>query len=108
MTSGFATIAGSVLAAYIGMGISPQALVSSCVMSIPASLAISKLRYPETEESLTAGKLIVPKDGDERPSNSLHAFANGSWLGLKVCISKLIHSPPKTGPRNFSQIAQIV
>jgi len=84
MTSGFATIAGSVLAAYIGMGISPQALVSSCVMSIPASLAISKLRYPETEESLTAGKIIVPKDNDERPSNSLHAFANGSWLGLKI------------------------
>lgn len=84
MTSGFATIAGSVLAAYISMGISPQALVSSCVMSIPASLAISKLRYPETEESLTAGKIIIPKDQDERPSNSLHAFANGSWLGLKI------------------------
>lgn len=84
MTSGFATIAGSVLSAYIGMGISPLALVSSCVMSIPASLAISKLRYPETEESLTAGTIMIPKDEDEKPSNSLHAFANGSWLGLKV------------------------
>lgn len=84
MTSGFATIAGSVLAAYISMGISPVALISSCVMSIPASLAISKLRYPETEESLTAGQIIVPKDNDERPSNSLHAFANGSWIGIKV------------------------
>lgn len=84
MTSGFATIAGSVLAAYISIGISPLALVSSCVMSIPASLAISKLRYPETEESLTAGTTVVPKDADERPANSLHAFANGSWLGIKV------------------------
>jgi CNT family concentrative nucleoside transporter len=84
MTSGFATIAGSVLAAYIGMGISPIALVSSCVMSIPASLAISKLRYPETEETLTAGEIVIPKDEDERPSNFLHAFANGSWLGIKV------------------------
>lgn len=84
MTSGFATIAGSVLAAYISMGISPLALVSSCVMSIPASLAISKLRYPETEESLTAGKIIVPKDHDEKSSNSLHAFSNGSWLGIKI------------------------
>jgi len=53
-------------------------------MSIPASLAISKLRYPETEESLTAGKIVIPKDHEERPSNSLHAFANGSWLGLKI------------------------
>ena len=84
MTSGFATIAGSVLAAYISMGISPLALVSSCVMSIPASLTISKLRYPETEESLTAGKIVIPRDRDERSSNSLHAFTNGSWLGIKV------------------------
>jgi CNT family concentrative nucleoside transporter len=84
MTSGFATIAGSVLAAYISMGISPLALVSSCVMSIPASLAISKLRYPETDEPLTAGKIIIPEDQDEKPSNSLHAFANGSWLGIKI------------------------
>jgi CNT family concentrative nucleoside transporter len=84
MTSGFATIAGSVLAAYISIGISPLALVSSCVMSIPASLTISKLRYPETEEPLTAGKIVIPRDVNERPSNSLHAFANGSWLGIKV------------------------
>jgi len=84
MTSGFATIAGSVLAAYIQMGISPLALVSSCVMSIPASLAISKLRYPETEESLTAGKIVIPQDTEEKPANSLHAFANGSWLGIKI------------------------
>ncbi|XMA20214.1 hypothetical protein WAI453_013005 [Rhynchosporium graminicola] len=84
MTSGFATIAGSVLGVYISMGISPLALVSSCVMSIPASLAFSKLRYPETEESLTAGKVVVPVDSDEKPSNGLHAFANGSWLGLRV------------------------
>jgi len=84
MTSGFATIAGSVLSAYITLGVNPLALISSCVMSIPASLAISKLRYPETEEPLTSGKIVIPEDQDERPSNGLHAFANGSWLGLKV------------------------
>ncbi|EPE32437.1 putative H+/nucleoside cotransporter [Glarea lozoyensis ATCC 20868] len=84
MTSGFATIAGSVLSVYIFMGISPLALVSSCVMSIPASLAISKLRWPETEESLTAGHITIPKDEEERAANSLHAFANGGWLGIKI------------------------
>lgn len=83
MTSGFATIAGSVLVAYIGMGINPQALISSCVMSIPASLAVSKLRYPETEESLTAGKVVIP-DEEDKSANALHAFANGAWLGLKI------------------------
>lgn len=84
MTSGFATIAGSVMAAYIQLGISPLALVSSCVMSIPASLAISKLRYPETEETLTAGTITIPDDEEEKHANWLHAFSNGSWLGIKI------------------------
>ncbi|PLB34825.1 NupC/NupG family nucleoside CNT transporter [Aspergillus candidus] len=84
MCSGFATIAGSVLVAYIGMGINPQALVSSCVMSIPASLAVSKLRWPEEEETLTAGRVVVPEDESERAVNALHAFANGAWMGIKI------------------------
>jgi len=100
MTSGFATIAGSVLVAYIGMGINPQALISSCVMSIPASIATSKLRYPEEEESLTSGRIVVPDDEDHKAANFLHAFANGAWLGLKIagmimttllCIIGFVH-----------------
>lgn len=83
MASGFATIAGSVLVAYIGMGVNPQVLISSCVMSIPASIAMSKLRYPEVEESLSAGKVVVPND-ENKAANTLHAFANGAWLGLKI------------------------
>src|SRR5437764_8786581 len=84
MTSGFATIAGSVLVAYIAMGVNPQALTSACVMSIPASLAISKLRYPESEETLTAGRVVIPDDDEHKAANALHAFANGAWLGLKI------------------------
>ena len=84
MTSGFATIAGSVLIAYISMGVNPQALISSCVMSIPASLATSKLRWPEEEETLTAGRVTLPEDEDHKASNALHAFTNGTWLGLKI------------------------
>ncbi|KAI2629425.1 NupC family nucleoside transporter [Xylaria nigripes] len=84
MTCGFATIAGSVLVAYIGLGLNAQALVSSCIMSIPASLAVSKMRYPETEESLTAGHIVVPEDEEHRAANPLHAFANGAWLGIKI------------------------
>jgi CNT family concentrative nucleoside transporter len=66
------------------MGLNPQALISSCVMSIPASLAFSKLRYPETEETLTAGRVVVPDDDEHKAANALHAFANGAWLGLKI------------------------
>ncbi|GMM33123.1 hypothetical protein DASC09_004480 [Saccharomycopsis crataegensis] len=89
MCSGFATISGSVLIAYIGIGINSQALVSSCVMSIPASLSVSKLRYPEVENSLTAGDCTIP-DGDEnldesqKPQNILQAFSNGAYLGIVV------------------------
>jgi CNT family concentrative nucleoside transporter len=84
MTCGFATIAGSVLVAYIGLGLNAQALVSSCIMSIPASLAVSKIRYPETEETLTSGHVVVPEDQEHKSANALHAFANGAWLGIKI------------------------
>ncbi|CAN8103252.1 unnamed protein product [Discula destructiva] len=84
MCCGFATIAGSVLVAYIGLGLNPQALVSSCIMSIPASLAVSKMRYPETEETLTSGRVVVPEDQEDKAANALHAFANGAWLGIKI------------------------
>ncbi|KAI5294928.1 hypothetical protein KEM52_002837 [Ascosphaera acerosa] len=84
MCSGYATIAGSVLVSYISMGVNAQAMVSSCVMSIPASLAMSKLRYPETEETLTAGRIVIPDDEENKPANVLHAFTNGAWTGLKI------------------------
>lgn len=87
MTCGFATISGSVLVGYIGLGLNAEVLVSSCIMSIPASLAISKLRYPETEEALTAGSVTVPVDKDDKTENILHAFANGAMLGIKIALS---------------------
>jgi len=46
-------------------------------MSIPASLAISKLRFPETEETLTAGRVVIPDDDEHKAANVIHAFANG-------------------------------
>ncbi|KAL5628606.1 hypothetical protein BROUX41_003354 [Berkeleyomyces rouxiae] len=84
LTCGFATISGSVLVAYIGLGLNAQAMVSACIMSIPASLAISKLRYPETEETMTAGKVIIPDEEEEEAQNALHAFANGAYFGIKI------------------------
>jgi CNT family concentrative nucleoside transporter len=84
MCSGFATISGSVLIAYVTMGVDPQALVSTCVMSIPASLAVSKLRWPEQEETLTSGRVVIPEDDEHRPTNALEAFTNGAWLGLRI------------------------
>lgn len=56
-------------------------------MSIPASIVISKLRYPETEETLSAEKLSLTTADDaaaEGAANWLHAFTNGCWLGIKL------------------------
>ncbi|KAJ9076176.1 hypothetical protein DSO57_1028758 [Entomophthora muscae] len=85
MSSGFATIAGSVLIAFISFGINPEALITSCVMSIPCSLALSKLRYPETEESKTKGHITLSSE-EERESNLLHAATNGAAQGVTLCL----------------------
>ncbi|KAJ3652467.1 hypothetical protein Zmor_018428 [Zophobas morio] len=52
MTSGFASVSGTVLTAYISFGATPARLITSCVMSAPAALCYSKLMYPEVEEVL--------------------------------------------------------
>ncbi|UZJ52969.1 hypothetical protein CBS101457_002289 [Exobasidium rhododendri] len=89
LVSGFATIAGSVLGFYISLGISGQILVSSSVMSIPASIAASKMRYPETQESETARTVVVERHEapEERSIGVLHALSNGAWFGLKVAAA---------------------
>ncbi|KAJ3412103.1 hypothetical protein HDV05_001197, partial [Chytridiales sp. JEL 0842] len=89
MTSGFATIAGSILLALINFtGNSPastSALLTSCVMSIPCSLLVSKMRYPEKEQSLTKGEVKVP-ESEEDDANVLHAAGNGAAIGVQLVL----------------------
>jgi concentrative nucleoside transporter, CNT family len=88
--SGFSTIAGSVLTAYISLGVPAQNLITSSVMSIPASIAISKMRMPETEEPVTRGRVVVDRgDGTNAPTNVLHAFSQGAVFGL-VCAGLIL------------------
>ncbi|KAJ3518129.1 hypothetical protein NLJ89_g46 [Agrocybe chaxingu] len=87
MTSGFSTIAGSVLVAYMSLGVPPETLVTSSVMSIPASIAISKVRIPETEEPVTRGNVSIDRGEETKknaPANALHAFSQGAVFGLIV------------------------
>ncbi|KAJ1945888.1 hypothetical protein FBU59_002180 [Linderina macrospora] len=85
MTAGFATISGSTLQAYITIGVSARNIITACIMSIPCSLALSKIRYPETEESLTRGKMVEPpKHTDE--ANVLHALGNGAAVGINLSL----------------------
>jgi len=53
-------------------------------MSIPASLAVSKMRMPETEEPITKGDVVIPPSDEPRKVNAFHAFSDGAWIGLVV------------------------
>jgi CNT family concentrative nucleoside transporter len=90
MTGGFATIAGGVMAAYVGMladdfpDIAGHLLAAS-VMSAPAALVMAKIMVPETEESLTAGTVRVQA---ERPwANVIDAAAEGATAGLGLALN---------------------
>lgn len=69
MTGGFATIAGSVMAAYILFGVPANHLLSASVMSAPAALAMAKLFYPETEKSKTTAKDV--KSMEKSPERNI-------------------------------------
>ncbi|XP_071791944.1 solute carrier family 28 member 3-like isoform X3 [Asterias amurensis] len=86
MTGGFATIAGSVLGAYISFGISASHLLSASVMSAPAALAIAKLFYPETEisQTRTAAQVKLPK-GEER--NVIEAASSGASTAVMLALN---------------------
>ncbi|MED6236236.1 hypothetical protein ATANTOWER_006251, partial [Ataeniobius toweri] len=81
MTGGFATIAGSVMGAFISFGIDASSLISASVMAAPCALAISKLSYPETEENnFNSDKNIKVAAGDEQ--NILEAASSGASASI--------------------------
>ncbi|HEX2251693.1 MAG TPA: NupC/NupG family nucleoside CNT transporter [Thermoanaerobaculia bacterium] len=85
MTGGFATIAGGVLAAYVGMGVPAGHLIAASVMSAPAALVMAKVMFPETEQSLTAGEVRV--DVEKPWANVIDAAAEGAGAGLKLALN---------------------
>lgn len=85
MTGGMATVAGGVLAAYVGFGIDAGHLLAASVMSAPAALVCAKLMVPETEESTTAG--VVKVDLPAMASNAIDAAAQGASDGLKLAVN---------------------
>ncbi len=85
MTGGFATIAGGVFALYIGFGADAGHLIVASVMAVPAGLVCSKILWPETEESETLGRVVLPEGKDA--SNTVEAAANGALDGLKLALN---------------------
>jgi CNT family concentrative nucleoside transporter len=90
MTAGFATVAGGVLAAYVGILLAyfPDIaghLMAASVMSAPAALVVAKLMYPEEEEPVTANTLAVSV---EKPDvNVIDAAARGASEGLYLALN---------------------
>uniref|UniRef100_A0A8I3MZU5 Solute carrier family 28 member 3 n=1 Tax=Canis lupus familiaris TaxID=9615 RepID=A0A8I3MZU5_CANLF len=83
MTAGFSTIAGSVLGAYISFGVSPSHLLTASVMSAPASLAVAKLFWPETETpKITLKNAMKMETGDSR--NLLEAATQGASSSISL------------------------
>ena len=85
-TQGFSTIAGAILSAYTSLGVPIQNLITASMMSIPGSIAISKVRIPELDEPVTRGRVVVDRGESTKnaPVNVLHAFSKGASLGLVV------------------------
>ncbi|MHC4587434.1 MAG: NupC/NupG family nucleoside CNT transporter, partial [Planctomycetota bacterium] len=85
LTGGMATIAGSVMAAYVGLGIDAGHLLAASIMSAPASLVIAKIMVPEREISPTKGqvRVEVPRQG----RNVIDAACNGASVGLKLALN---------------------
>lgn len=92
MIGGMATVAGGVLAAYIGFlgGDDPQLrlqfakhLLAASVMAAPGAIVISKILYPQQQEVNTNVEVSSDKIG----SNILDAIANGTTEGLRLAAN---------------------
>lgn len=90
MTGGFATVAGGVLAAYVGMLLAyfPDIaghLIAASVMSAPAALVMAKLMYPESGEPATRGLAEIRLESPD--VNVIGAAARGAGEGLGLALN---------------------
>ena len=92
MIGGMATVAGGVLAAYIGfLGGNDEMLrlefarhlIAASVMAAPGAIVMSKILYPQTEPVNKEIKISAEKIG----SNILDAISNGTTEGLKLAVN---------------------
>ncbi|KAK7484553.1 hypothetical protein BaRGS_00024185 [Batillaria attramentaria] len=104
MTNGFATVAGSTIAAYISYGVPANHLISASFMSAPAALALSKISFPSDCRARKRVKV------DDIPRHilvtviafiSLLAFVNATleWFGARIGLV-----PPDYPPLSFQLI----
>lgn len=90
MTGGLATVAGGVMAIYVGL-LSAKFpdiaghLMAASVMSAPASLVFAKIMVPETEKPVTSGE--VPLSAEKVDQNVIDAAARGASEGMRLALN---------------------
>ncbi len=85
MTGGMATVAGSVMAGYVAMGVNAGHLLAASIMAAPAGLILSKMIFPETETPVTKGKTELKSE--KINSNVIDAAAHGAGEGLHLALN---------------------
>jgi CNT family concentrative nucleoside transporter len=85
MVGGLATVAGSVMAGYVIIGVDLKYLIAASFMAAPGGFLMAKMIVPETE---------APKDdlaeidlGDDKPVNVIDAAASGAANGMQLALN---------------------
>lgn len=84
MAGGTASIAGSVMAGYAGMGVPLTYLIAASFMAAPAGLLFAKILFPQTEQF---NDKQPETDDSEKPTNVLEAMAGGASAGMQLALN---------------------
>lgn len=82
--SGMASIAGSMLVGYAGLGVPIEYLLAASLMAIPGGILFARMLSPATEESQV--EFSQMSFSDKRPASVIEAAASGAMLGLKIAV----------------------
>ncbi|CDH04668.1 putative transport protein (NUP family) [Xenorhabdus bovienii str. oregonense] len=82
--SGMASIAGSMLVGYAGLGVPIEYLLAASLMAIPGGILFARLLSPATELSQVQFEQI--SFSETRPASIIEAAAGGAMLGLKIAV----------------------
>ncbi len=85
MSSGMASVAGSVLAGYAGLGVKMEYLLAASFMAIPGGLLFGKMLCP----SVAPSEVVIDslEFDDKRPANVIEAAASGASVGMKIAVN---------------------
>jgi len=87
MVGGLASVAGSVLAGYAGLGIDLKYLIAASFMAAPGGLLMAKIIMPELEHEKLAQEYIAEEHSEEQPTNVIDAAASGAASGVKLAVN---------------------